>query len=55
MMCLPAGASVSWNPKAPRPRTPQIVLPNVALAPAYGKGTQVQMMVNHNGQYLKDK
>lgn len=55
MMCFPAGASVSWNPKAPMPRTPQIVLPNTASAPAYEKGTQVQVMVNHSDQHLKHK
>lgn len=37
------------------PRTPQIVLPNTAPAPAYEKGTQVQMMVNHSDQHLKHK
>lgn len=35
MMCFPAGASFSWNPKAPKPKTPQIVLPSVASGPAY--------------------
>lgn len=34
MMCFPAGASFSWNPKAPKPRTPQMVLPSTASGPA---------------------
>ena len=34
MMCLPAGTSFSWNPKAPKPKTPQIVLPSTASGPA---------------------
>jgi len=54
-MCFPAGASVSRNPKAPMPRTPHIVLPSTAPAPAYEKGTQVQVMVNCSDQHLKHK
>lgn len=33
-MCCPSGTSFSWNPKDPRPRTPQIVLPSTVLSPA---------------------